>query len=348
MRAVIIAALATSLPLVLFGLVGARRWRMIGGAIIVMVSLIVALSLQVIVPSDLWILPVYSGMQFDLLLLLLWGLFGALARSAGPLTLPGPPIVVAAGMGALLGEIPAAAILAVGARDKAAAARLALAAAGGGMVGRLGDPALLLMGGRAPEVVAFVAPLGLLSVLIARPRRDDLVEGGVGGIARTGLLLAVAAAAVVPGWTLPAVICGIVVLAVMTRSRRGPIDLAGFSWVVMATVLTLVAIAGGAPEHMARGLEEVAEGLGHWLLPGLTLAGALLGALGDGTAGSLLGLSVLDRAMSLQMEGVRGALTAGLAVGGLGPLIAAGSLRAGWRRWLLQVLVAIAYVAVLA
>jgi hypothetical protein len=48
--------------------------------------------------------------------------------------------------------------------------------------------------------------------------------------------------------------------------------------------------------------------------------------------------------MSLNIDGARLALTAGLAVGGLGPLVVAGALRAGWKRWFLQVVVTVIYV----
>jgi hypothetical protein len=55
-------------------------------------------------------------------------------------------------------------------------------------------------------------------------------------------------------------------------------------------------------------------------------------------------VGLLDRAMSLNIDGARLALTAGLAVGGLGPLVVAGALRAGWKRWFLQVVVTVIYV----
>jgi len=344
----ILAAVATAAPLVLLGLVAPRRWRLIGGGVVVVAAIITGNVLGVIAPADLWVLPLHTGLKEDLLLLGLWAVFGALARAVGPLAIPGPPLLVAMGMGALLGEIPAAAILSAGAKDKGAAARLALAAAGGGMIGRLGDPALLLLGGRHPEVVAFVAPLGVLCALVANPRAADLIGTGAGGTKRVVFVLGVAIAALIPGLALPALGVGILGLAVLSRDRRGPIDLAHFAWVVMAVVLVLLAIAGGAPEHAATGIELIGERMGGYGAPGLFTCGALLSALTDGTAASLAGVAVLDRAMSMRIDGAWAALTAGLAVGGLGPLLAASAVRAGWRRFGLQVLVAFIYVVVFA
>jgi hypothetical protein len=348
MNAVILAAVATAVPLVLFGQVASRRWRVIGGAVIVLAAVITASVLGVVALADLWVLPLHTGLRDALGLLLLWAVFGGLARTTGPLAIPGPPLLVAAGMGAMLGEIPAAAILSAGAKDKGAAGRLALAAAGGGMIGRVGDPALLLFGGRDPSLVAFLAPLGVLCVLVAGPKRGDLLGAGAGGVKRVVFIAAVAIAAVFPDLTLPALGAGIVVFAWLSRARRGPIDLASMSWTLMAAVLVLIAIAGGTPEHAARGLELIGEDLGAWLLPGMAVSAALLSALTDGVAGSLFGLAVLDRAMSLRIDGVGTALATGCAVGGIGPLVAAGALRAGWRRWLLTVAIAVVYVAVFA
>jgi hypothetical protein len=253
-------------------------------------------------------------------------------------------------LGAFLGEIPAAAILSLAAKDKSAAARLALAAAGGGLIGRIGDPAMLLMGARQPQIVLTLAPLGLICAVLAWPKRGDLVAGGAssgwGASGRSVLLLVVGGVALVPAYTLPALVLGAVALAIVSKGRRGPIDLAGLAWAILGMVLVLIAIAGGAPEHAARGIELVAEPLGAWFLPLITAAAAILSALTDGTAAALLCVSVMDRALSLRVDETWAALAAGVAVGGFGPLIAAGALRQGWMRWLAQVVAAVVYVAV--
>jgi hypothetical protein len=336
--------------LLLFGAVAARRWRLRGAAAVALLAAIAGLVAGVLAPADVWVLPMYTGLQNELLLLLAWALFAAFARSVGLLRIPGPPVVVAVVLGALLGEIPAAAILSLAAKDKSAAARLALAAAGGGLIGRLGDPAMLLMGARQPQIVLTLAPLGLICAVLAWPKRGDLVAGGVngglGGLGRCLLLSIVGIAALFPTFTLPALVLGTVALAIVSKHRRGPIDLAAVAWSIVGLFLVLIAIAGGAPEHAARGIELVAEPLGAWFLPLITAAAAILSALTDGTAASLLCVSVMDRALSLRVEGTWAALAAGVAVGGLGPLIAAGALRQGSLRWLAQLVAAVVYVAV--
>ena len=100
-------------------------------------------------------------------------------------------------MGAGLGEIPAAAILSAGAKTPKGAARLALAAAGGGLIGRVGDPALLILAGDHPTLLAGLVPLGIACALVARPSSDDLVLAEDGNRARTVVVFLVAVAAVV-------------------------------------------------------------------------------------------------------------------------------------------------------
>jgi len=341
---IVLAILVTTLPLLLLGGVAGLRLRMVGAALVLLAALVAGVLAEVLTLSDLWVLPMGSGMAPDLLTLLLWAVLGALVRAGGPLAIPGPPVLVAVLTGACLGEVPAAAILSAGARSPSGAARLALAAAGGGLLGRVGDPALLLLGGRAPEVLVWLAPLGLLLAFMAAPRREDLARPGSSDRARPLILLSVAAAACVPGWTLWAVLAGIGAALFFARQKWRSVDLHHIGWMGIAAVLGLIAIAGGAPELAATGLETIGEQLGDLGPPALTLAAAALSALTDGTAASICGLGVLDRAISLRMPGAPLALTAGLAVGGLGPLLAAGALRAGWRGWSLQVGVAAVYV----
>jgi hypothetical protein len=340
----LIAIAATTVPLILLGVVcglSFRAWVALGVAI---VAFGVGISLDILVFSDLWTLPAATGLGDSLVLLGLWSILGATVRLGGPLSLKGPPVVVAMLAGALLGELPAAALLSAGARSPAGAARLALAAAAGGMVGRVGDPALLLLGGDEPMILLQLLPLAIVLGVMAAPRQDDLPQTEASFGPRLWLLCAVAAAAAVPGWTHWAVGAGILGSLFLGRQRLREIDLKPVVWVGSAAALGVIAVAGGAPELGATGLERIGEELGEWGPIGLSLAAALLAALTDGTAASICVVGLLDRAMSLNIDGARLALTAGLAVGGLGPLVVAGALRAGWKRWFLQVVVTVIYV----
>ena len=120
------------------------------------------------------------------------------------------------------------------------------------------------------------------------------------------------------------------------------------AWVIVAALVALIAIVGGIAELGATGLEMSWEQVGAMGPAALCAATALLTALTDGTAMALMGLGILDRGMSLEGVAHWRALMAGVAVGGLAPLIVAGAVRAGWKLWLAQVCVAILYVALLA
>jgi len=346
MEAVVIGIVVCSLPLVLLGLVAGWRWRLAAALTIAVGGLSAGVAFGVLGFSDLWIVPMGVGMSDSLLLILLWCIFGAIARTAGPLSIPGPPWLVAMVMGATIGEVPAAAILSASARTPKGAARLALAAAGGGMVGRVGDPALLVLAEGHPMVVACLAPLGVLCALLVRPGREDVVAPQAGNSARTRLVAVVALVACVPGLTPWALLVGAVGLGVMTGDRRGHVDLVTPTWQLVAVLMALLAIVGGLAEQIATGLERIAELAGWMGPPALTAVAAVGAALSDSTAIAVLGDGVLDRAASLQSVELRTALAAGVAVGGLAPLIAAGSVRSGLRLWLAQIVLAIVWVGV--
>ncbi|MAY80652.1 MAG: hypothetical protein CL930_07690, partial [Deltaproteobacteria bacterium] len=341
MQSVITGFIATTVPLLMYGIASWTRWRLVGGIATVLIAISAAFGLGVMGFSDLWVVPVGIGMDQTLILLALWVVFGAVARTAGPLNIPGPPLLVSMIMGATLGEVPAAAILGASARDAKGGARLALAAAGGGMIGRVGDPALLVLTESRPDLLVFLAPLGLLCALLARPRKEDLIVGDEQNRTRTLLVAAVALLALVPGMAPYALGVGIIGLGALASDRRGPIEIGGSLWNVGAIVLGIIAIVGGGVEQAAVGLEWGQELGGMWGAPALTLVVAILTALTDATAMSVIGQGIVDRALSLDSMAVVPAMAAGIAVGGLAPLIAARALRAGWKLWLGQVGLAI-------
>jgi hypothetical protein len=150
----------------------------------------------------------------------------------------------------------------------------------------------------------------------------------------------------IPGVTPWALLVGILGLALLAGDRRGHVDLVTPTWQMIGLLMALLAIVGGLAEQVATGLERVAE-LASWMgPPALTAIAALSTAITDSTAIAVLGDGILDRAVSLRSEDLRVALAAGVAVGGLAPLMAAGSIRPGLRLWLAQVLLTIVWVGV--
>jgi len=328
-----VAATALTLP------AGRRRgWATLGVALI---GLITGFAMGVLTPSDLWRLPGDTGLGMALALCLGQALLAVAAVAAGRPWLPGPALVVAPLTGALMGEIGGAMLLSGTTEDRGARARLALGAAAGGLIGRLGDPGLLLLGPDAGGLVRFL-PLAIVALLAARPRPTDLPPAAGGDKAVTAVAVVAALLSMVPGLALAGVLGGASVLAALAVIRRrqgrgGPVELGPLLWSLGAAVLVLIATAAGTPAVIALGIEEVQNAFMAWGHSAMFGGGALVSALCGGHGAALMGQAVLDRALALRVPGAETALAAGVAVGGLGPLVAVGALRAGALRWLLQV-----------
>ena len=332
-------ALAALIP----GVAWARRgWVALG---VVAVAAVGGLVQRVLVPADLWTLPAYTGLQAEAGGLALWAVYALFARRAGAVV-SGPPWLVAPLLGATLGEVPAAAILASSAADPAAASRLALAAAAGGLLGRVGDPAIVAMGARAP--ILLLAPLAALALLVARPRASDLRRTEGASWLPLGIAGAVAAASV--ALPLPIALgAGCLALGALALRRPGGLPWAWseLAWPLGCAALVLIVTVGGLPELVAMGLEITQGRLGRVPLWALTGVSGLFAALLDGPAAGLLGAATLDRALGLRDPALALAVAAGAALGGLGPLVAAGAVRKGLPRLLLTIAVGCAYVGLL-
>jgi len=349
---VIEVAVGVGAPLILLAVVGPwRRRRAVVALVLGLLAVGGAMVAGVLVPGDLVALPGLMGLSGGVGALLAWGAFGGLAAAAGGLRLPGPAVLVAAVSGALLGELGAAAALAAVARDRQGAARLSLAAMGGALLGRIGDPALVLLGDRLPGGPLALAPLAVGMILIAAPRREHL-QPGAGSWAVTVVAGATALAAVLlPTQTALVLGLGAAAMGGVAALRQGPRLLSDpallgpLLWTAGGGLLALVATAGGIPGLAAQGIEEIVENLGHGFLPAAAGVSALLSALLDGPTASLLLTATLDRCLFIRGDSLALAVAAGAAAGGLGPLVVSGGLRAGALRWLLQVLLALAWVA---
>ncbi|MFT5683397.1 MAG: hypothetical protein ACI8RZ_004328 [Myxococcota bacterium] len=336
MSELIRAVVALSWPLLVVGRLSGRRAAGLSLLILVAIVLVSGFALGALTPADVLHLPAWTGLGGGMLSLLLWVLLGSLARAAGGVSLPGPPILSAIAAGALIGELGAAGMIA-GMSDKRAAARLALAAAGGAMIGRIGDPALLLL---MDQVGWSLAPLGLLTALVALP--GGALPRLEGRPLVTGAAAVVAVAAVFSGTFLPHVLAvGCVLMAALAGGKVRQTDLKPVAWCLGLTVLVVVSTTSGLPELAAWGLELIQEILGAWRLPALAALGALIAVLSEGISGALLTTAILDRALDLTVDGVPAALAAGLATGGLAPLVVVGAVREGLLRWGAQVLLAI-------
>ena len=341
MSPVVTGLVATSVPLFAMGLIASRRFRLAGAVVVLVGTAVTAFQLGIVALSDLWVVPNHVGMADTLGLLILWVLFGAVARAVGPMAIVGPPWVMAMVMGACLGEVPAAAILSTAAKSPGGAARLALCAAGGAMIGRMGDPAMLVLTNGHPDAMYAIAPLGLFLAWLARPQSGDVLASTPAGHLRLGFVLCIAIVAAIPGMTEAALVAGIVGLAFMMKGRRSALDVMTPAWQLLALAVALLTVVGGTPALAAESLAAVIEVLDWWAPPLMVMVTALLTALTDATAMSVIGAAIVDSPMSVDAERWVAPMAAGVAVGGLAPLIAAGAVRAGFKLWLLQIGVAV-------
>ena len=337
-----LAALGWSLPLL--GVVCAlslppRRILALLGAALALTLAAGAAVGALVLPGDLVLLPGWTGLSEALLLLVLWATFGALAGTAGRCWMPGSPLLGAAVAGALLGEVAGSLLCAAGVEAPKDRARLALAASAGGLCGRLGDPTLLLLAARRPDMLVVLVPLALLCVLVAFPggRLPSAAQGRV-DVSVLGLLTA-AGVALSGAHAGPVLAAGCVGMAILVRDRLRAVDWTLPVRAVLVGALLTLAAAGGLPELAALQLESGQELLGPWLKPLVAGTAALVAALLDSQGAALFAEALVARGLSLTRPGLIETLAAGAAIGGLTPLVVAGpgTLRAGVPRWLMQV-----------
>lgn len=306
-------------------------------------AVLTGLAMKFLVPIDLLHLPAWAGLGWESASLVGWALWVAAARRARRPWLPGPPALAAWVAGAIFGEIAGAALVAGAEPDRARAARLAMAAAAGGLVGRIGDPALLALGERISPLA--LLPLSLALLALAKPGGDPM-PGGSKAATGLGVLVAVVAA-LVPTVAPIALVVGAGLLTAFGRDERGEPIWPELAWALSGLVLGLITAVSGVWALAADGLEQLG---GIWGSIPMGLA-ALVSGLGalllDGPASGICAAALVDRAMGLRSPGFALALGIGTAVGGIGPLAVVRACRAGGRRWLLGVVIAAIYATIL-
>jgi hypothetical protein len=342
--ATLVPAIWSGVFLVALAGIGHTRWRGIWAMFLLALSVATALYLGAVRIQDVLTLPRDTGLERELALLFLWGVYGSLVRTVGFPTI-GPPWLLAPVLGASIGELGAAAVMGVLAEDRSSAARLALAAAGGAMVGRVGDPALLLLtertGGTLPLTIL---PVAVLAVLVGAPWKARLKTDGLkSGDRRLGWVTVAVflAAFVAPLWALGG---GVVLAAALTYRNLPHFEWREPLWVLGGMGLVLVAVSSGLVELAAIGLEEGSTSLDWFGVLPLFAGTAVLGALIGAPAVALFVAALIDRSLDLRMESFATVCAVACAVGPLGTLVVARALRKGIVRWILQVLLGMAWV----
>lgn len=339
--AIVVASLLGALLL----LTPSLRWRPLA-LVLALGALGAGLGLGFLIVRDLAWLPVWTGLSVESASLVAWALFALAARRAPRPWLPGPPVVVAWLAGALFGEIAGAALVAAPAKDRGQAARLAMAAAAGGLVGRAGDPALLALGDRLSPL--WLLPVSGLLLGLAWPKEAP-EPGGSRLVTVIGLLVAIITAfmpSFAPSLTPVGLALGAAALFVcsLREGRESAGAWREVVWVVSGVILALVGAISGLWELLADSLEWMASDWGYLPLGLLAGMAGLISLFIDGPAAGLSAAAVVDRALDLRVPGLAVALAVGIGVGGLGPLVIAGAVREGFRRWVLAVVLAAIYV----
>lgn len=289
--------------------------------------------------------------------ILAWLLLGHCARVAGGPVLPRSWGLVAALAGWLMGDLGAAALLAGLIADRGTAIRAALVASAAALISPIGTPVSLVVVdpayfGPLPIFLALVAwPVGAL------PERQGRVS--------VSLILGSAAALVawIPSQRLIFLAAAAALLAFLARknlqAERFPAGEGVFA--IAAGVLAWGARHGGLSRELLAGLELLQGALPDAANGLFATAGVLLGLLMGETAGAPLIHSMLGASANPPDPAMLSCVAAGLAVGGLGPLLMVWRHHPGnengsprppfWREalrpYLMQVVVVVAWAAML-
>lgn len=278
--------------------------------------------------------------------LLAWLMLGHVARAAGGPILSSSWGFSAVMAGWLLGDIGAAALFAGLCADKKLAARCALVASGAALMSPIGTPTSLVL-----VDPAALGPLPVALALVAWPRGSmDDGKTPKGKLWVTAVLAMVAGAVNwMPEWRLLFLLLGIGALA---AGNKGQVDADNFpsaqaAWVVAAMVVAWVVRTSGLGRFALDGAHEWLN-LSPSMGPITFAGGGVISAAMLGEAGAVpIALSVVDSTAGVSDPSVRLALAGGIGVGGLGPLIASGGFKHGWKPWLMQVGLVLAWAGLL-
>jgi len=284
-----------------------------------------------------------------------WSVLAALVFAVGGVRGLGSPVSGAFMGGLAFGGLASGLSLAHHHNEPNAKARIVLAASAAAVAGPLGTECALLF----DTQMDFLSAVGLallLAIIGAWP------AGMTAKMERVGdpLALVLALAVFVAAWFFPDIALavaaiGLLVIAAAKRAlderaavKTTPPERAGrFTWWVCVVVVMLLLTPAGVLGFTLEGLPEMQRYVGRWspeLVGGVAL---LWGALGSALPLALFGEQLLQLDPTAFNDEVWRVVIAASAVGTGGiALILCGkeTVRAGWRRWLLQILVLVAAV----
>jgi len=273
--------------------------------------------------------------------LLAWVEFVHLARWAGGFPIRGPLGPLAFLGGAFLGEIGAVLLLAPRAPTAGLKARVALTASAGALMSPIGSPVTLLL--VEPGTFGWL-PLALAALSWPSgwaqddPNAPALPLTSTGLNRNAGVLLAVIVGLIWgPSdlWVLAFGCLGLMLLNL--RSRGKPKTPWGAEvWICALAVLCLLSVSSGAFWEVKEGIALAMNHFPDWAASALVGAAALLSIAGTEEGAVLVAHSIQDTGFSTLDPHVWRLVGAGIAVGGITPLLMAKAFRAGFWIWILQ------------
>ncbi len=332
-----------------------RRWGWVFAALLLGSALLSGLRLGVL-PLDAWGIWAACFPLSPLFWLLAWLALAMGAQRLASTSAGKPSALLAFSAGAAWGGVPVGVGLAQGRRSPETA-RLLLLAMAGGLCGPLGNAAAFLL---LPESQGMpLWPLGLLLAALVFPWRAGLDWRGArraSPVLFWGVLpLWALACWVSSAWALAV---GLVVVwsALLLQRRSGARRPAsqGGPWTrllaglgrAMPLLAVLVLVPSGALAYLAENSWDIGLELGPLLAVAVGAVSLLVGVLLGGAPLALAGsLAAVSDPVALG-PAFRAGIVCGAVLGGVLPVLAANGLLAkGWRPWLLQASVALAYLA---
>jgi hypothetical protein len=342
---IIVNTLWVTVPLLLASaMIWHKRFRWLWLCLCMVFSVGSALYWQVILPSDLLTLHKSIDLGLPILTLIAWVYYGELIRINGGLNWKRSHQFLPVICGALMGEIAATALLAPQAKSGSARVRVVLGTMAGSLLSPIGDANILLLAENIPNLQFYMIPLGLIGIILANPKSDDLKVSKNGLISPYIAFIPVLLLSFLPEYTLYILLECIVLLSLFSWKRVKGVSHETALWMAILAAMIMISTAGGFPELVGLACEDIQLNYFMELPLILALSGVLSGIVVDGSISSIFTTAVMDRALDLTDPRFYFALSSGFALGGVFPLIIGRCFKQGIKKHLLFCLVGILYI----
>ena len=261
-----------SVPFLLSTLFVAHRWRWIWLLLCLLASFGIGFYRQVIIPSDaLWLMS-HLGIGYSAITLLSWLIYGELLRLQGGVRWPtgkaAQPFkaIFPFLCGALIGELGAAALWAPQVKDPKARARVVLSAMAGGLVSPVGDANILVLAQSIPNMQLYLIPLGLLALLLISQKHRMCPNQVPPRAPHWSACHLIVLYFFVPQ-NAPLVLLECSLLLAVFTGKHLKNSISQLLWFVVLIAMLTIASAGGLPEFIALGSENIVLNYAHGLPP---------------------------------------------------------------------------------